>query len=114
MDKLTVDEVEALLLEHRFEWQEECDEETGWYDWDEEAGSEKKPNTFEVVGLGEVKVWNYDFHGIDTNEAWLMFEVDGRTFRQTGQWVSFAGMYWDGDFTEVKPVQKVYVDYEEM
>ncbi|MEV2222700.1 hypothetical protein AB0E01_22810 [Nocardia vinacea] len=33
-------------------------------------------------------------------------------FRKTGEYQSFEGSTWDGDFTQVKPAEKVVIDYE--
>lgn len=109
---LTAREVEELLLEHRFDWQVNDDWETDWDGWSE--ASDPGPLTTEVVGLGTVKVWEHDFGGVETNLAHLLFEVDGRLFRKEGRWVSHCGMYWDGSFAEVKPIQRVITDYEEL
>lgn len=106
MSNLTAADVEALLLEHTFEWRDDTD----WHDWSE--ASDPGPATFEVVGLGEVKVWDHDFGGIETNVSYLMFQIGDRVFRKEGLWVSHDGQYWDGYFHEVKPVQKVITDYE--
>lgn len=114
MSALTAKDVEALLLEHQFQWQieSEYDDTADWSDWDELFGSANDPEVFEVVGLGEVKVWSHDFGGIETNVSYLMFQIGDRIFRKEGLWVSHDGMYWDGHFSEVKPVQKVVTDYE--
>lgn len=109
---LTAREVEELLLEHRFDWLH-TDEDAGWEDWSE-AGGYSTPTTFEVVGLGTVKVWNHDFGPIETNVSYLMFQIGDRVFRKEGLWVSHDGQYWDGFFREVKPVQRVITDYEEL
>lgn len=44
--------------------------------------------------------------------VWLVFEVDGRLFKTTGFYMSYDGTTWDGDVTEVKPVQKVVTVFE--
>lgn len=105
MTKLTVDEVAVLLWEHG----EARDYEKGWEHWEVNALFGR---TFEVPGLGEVKVWEHDFNGVETNISWLMFRVGDRTFRKEGQWDSHAGMSWTGPFDEVKPIQKIVTDYE--
>ncbi len=113
MSKLTAAEVRDLLLEHQFDWQIESDWDYGadWDHWDEVADP---GGIFEVVGLGEVKVWNHDFGGIETNVSYLMFKVGDRVFRKEGLWVSHDGQYWDGPFSEVRAVQKVITDYEDV
>ena len=109
---LTVDEVHDLLLAHEFDWNGEG-EGSDWEDWYEE-GSWKDRGTVEVDGLGTVEVWSHDFGGIETNVSYLMFKVGDRIFRKEGLWVSHDGQYWDGSFSEVKAVQKVITDYEEV
>lgn len=107
---LTAYEVEGLLLEHTFEWRDDWGG-AEWDDWSEQ-GTWKDRGIVEVVGLGTVKVWEHDFAGIETNVSHLMFQIGDRIFRKEGLWVSHDGQYWDGPFTEVKPVQKVITDYE--
>lgn len=106
---MTAQEIEALLEEHFEDDEEFCDV---WETWAEKAGGYSGSKTVEVPGLGTVTVSEYDFGGVETNLAHLIFEIEGRTFRKEGLWVSFSGMYWDGNFHEVKPVQKVITDYE--
>lgn len=108
---LAVHEVESLLLEHGEGglWDDSFD----WDDWDE-CIPWRSTLTTEVVGLGTVEVWNHDFGGIETNVSYLMFKVGDRIFRKEGLWVSHDGQYWDGGFTEVRAVQKVITDYEEL
>lgn len=108
---LTVAEVEALLLEHKEDSTDEWEDPFYWHDWQDAIPWREKELVVEVVGLGPVKVWDHEFD-ISTNTAWLMFQVGNRTFRKEGEYVSHCGMSWDGDFTEVKPVQKIVTDYE--
>ena len=106
------DDVERLLLEHTDG--EVWDDQFYWDDWRDSIPWNEKRLTVEVVGLGTVEVWEHDFGGIETNVSYLMFKVGDRIFRKEGLWVSHDGQYWDGDFTEVRAVQKVITDYEEL
>lgn len=111
MSKLTADEVEALLLEHKEDPTDEYEDPFYWHDWQDAIPWREKELIVEVVGLGEVKVWDHKFD-VSTNEAWMFFQIGNRIFRKEGRYYSHDGMYWDGDFSEVKPVQKIVTDYE--
>jgi hypothetical protein len=45
-------------------------------------------------------------------DIWLVVEVGGQFFEKTGYYLSHDGSYWDGEFTEVHPVEKIVTVYE--
>lgn len=112
MSKLTASDVEDLLQEH-LENEPEAEQWGATWDWfSEMIPWKERQATIEVVGLGPVKIWEHDFGGVETNLTYLMFQVGDRVFRKEGRYYSHDGMYWGGWFREVKPVEKVFTDYE--
>lgn len=48
-------------------------------------------------------------HGED---IWFVIRVGDQLFEKTGYYMSHEGSDWDGDFTEVHPVEKLVTVYE--
>lgn len=111
---LSVTQVRDLLSEY---------EEThwnvlgNWHDWEEEYWRPENDQEFVVVpDLGRVRV--VESHGGEGkgDAYWMVFEVtEGdvtRHFKIDGYYASYDGGYYDGPFTEVKPVERVVTFYE--
>lgn len=65
-----------------------------------------------ISGLGVVTlVDQFGGEGLG-DEAWFVFELDGRMFRINGYHSSYYGTYYDGDVHEVKPQIVERVEYE--
>lgn len=120
---LNVTEVESLLENHEFisegvyeygsrKGQPYRYVNSGWGSWDEKA------EPVQVEHLGEVRM-RETYTGAEDggSNAELIFEVntvdgDTRYFHKTGYYSSYNGTEWDGDFREVKPVQKTITVFE--
>lgn len=118
MSELTLEKIEELLTESTITlWsdysQKYYEEETNWYWWAWETGGEPTP----IEGLGNVTtVEQFGGEG-QGDRAWVVVKVefpDGtvRYFKKDGYHASHDGTYFDGDFDEVTPQQKVVTVYE--
>ncbi len=86
---MDVKQIEAALEAHG-DW---------WHLADDEG-------TVHVEGLGDVKtVVGYTREAGDG--VYFVLEYEGRYFRKEGYHVSHDGTYWDGDFYEATPREKV-------
>lgn len=65
---------------------------------------------FDLPNIGEVVFVQHE--ELIGNEHILVFKFRDRWYAKEGQWVSHDGMYWEGDFRQVKPVQKVVTEWE--
>lgn len=54
-----------------------------------------------------------DYGGMDMgSELWVVFKIGDQLFKKSGWYASHDGSYWDGDLSEVKPVQKTITVFE--
>lgn len=74
--------------------------------WDLAEGG----RTVNVEGLGDVKtVIGYTREVGE--DVYIVLEIGGRYFRKEGYHVSHDGTYWDGDFYEATPTEKVVIQW---
>lgn len=45
-------------------------------------------------------------------EVWIVIKAGDQFFKQTGYFYSHSGYGWDGDLTEVQPVEKTFTFYD--
>lgn len=108
---LTVEHVSEALRAHA----ETCDEDAGWFYWDDVSYHTNE--RVDVSGLGSVRVIDNEGGEGQGDHAHLVFEVtsgDGevRLFKLDGYYSSHCGTEWDGDLYEVEPVQRTITVYE--
>jgi len=97
---MTLGEIEALI----------GDAGDGWYRWDEGLAEE-------IPGLGTVTCVKSGGGEGQGDAYWLVFNVvdtagSVRWFRMDGYYASYDGGYYDGPFSEVKPVERMVTFYE--
>lgn len=97
-------------------------EEWGWHEfidavdpWYAERNS-VKPG-LDLPGVGRITLEKQFGGEGQGDQYWFVIRVENgddpvRLFKQDGWYASFDGGYYDGDFTEVKPVEKTVVFYE--
>ena len=108
-DGVSKDEVRAALLADpkRYADRDEERAEPDWYDLD--------ISNVEVVFEGEtvdVKLV-HETGGMDVgSNASMTFKIGDQFFKKEGYYASHYGYDWDGDFFEVKPVERVITGYE--
>jgi len=93
-------------------WEGEVD---SWYDVEE--GFDYKNQSFVIDG---VKIEKAEFdtggegHGEDIYMVFKTTDADGNVqyWRKDGYYASYDGSNWDGDFREVRPVERVVTYYE--
>lgn len=118
MSELTLSEIEQLLTEGTVPYWSEYYKK--WYDmelgWDMWAWENSLEGT-RVEGLGQVTtVEQFGGEG-QGDQAWVVIKIkfdDGteKYYRKDGYHASHDGTYFDGDFDEVTPQQKVVTVYE--
>lgn len=112
MLELTVKGIESALLSF-------CEEEFELASFGEFINYGDKGHSWDVPGLGEVVIvdcQNYDHNkNYDgwIEDTWIVFSILGKLYKATGTHTSFTGSEWDDTLKEVKPKQKVVVEYEE-
>lgn len=72
--------------------------ESYWEWWVEQGGCQ----TFIVPGIGEV-YYHGSFEELNNRHV-LAFMIDGQNYVKRGEWLSYDGMYWEGEFS--RAVQK--------
>lgn len=83
--------------------------------WGELAYLADRDDTLEITLRGEqVKVGLVTRFGGEGqgDEAWFVLGIGDQMFRKDGWYISHEGTTWDGDFTEVKPVERPVTFYE--
>lgn len=99
MSDYTAAEVEAAL-------QPLVDDES-WYVLEETGQSvELRGEKVEIVPVA-----NYGGEG-KGEERWVVARIGTQFFRKDGYYASHYGTDWDGEFYEVKPVEKTITVYE--
>jgi hypothetical protein len=75
-------------------------------------------NTFEVPGLGAVKVKDKFDYDSDKNysgwveNVWVVFDINGKLYKATGTYTSHEGSSWSKELKVVTPKEKVITVYE--
>lgn len=113
MSELSAELVRAALLLY-------AEEELEWGSFSEFINytGDSNGKTFDVPGLGEVKIVDYNsydsFKNYDgwSEELWIVFEVQGKFYKATGTHTSYTGSEWDKELKEVSPSQKAITIYE--
>lgn len=77
--------------------------------WDEFTWEAR--NGMEVPGVGTVTIIERFGGEGQGDEAWVVFEVNGRMYKKEGYYASFHGTDWDGDLYEVEQYEKTVTDY---
>ncbi len=104
--------VKAALLQY-------ADEIDGWPSFSAFTNYRdmKEGKTFEVPGLGEVKVvafndydYNKSYDGW-SEDIWIVFEVQGYLYKATGTHTSYTGSEWEDELQLVKPTYRQVIDY---
>jgi hypothetical protein len=117
--ELTTAQVEELLTNHKFKSTyrgEEYEVDADWHNWDDKSYS-KEP--VEIPGLGKIEFAEADTGGEGHGEyISMVFKITMadcadtvRHFRKEGWYASHDGSYWDGDFAEVEPYEKLVTLY---
>lgn len=65
----------------------------------------------ESVAIEAVDTFGGEGQGDD---IWVVVRVGDQLFKKSGYYASHYGTDWDGDVTEVKPVQKTITVYEDV
>ena len=102
MTDYTAEEVDTVLRD-----------EDGWADFDgiEQPGYKQSyPLRGEAVEF-ELQDGKYSAEG-DGEDIWLVVRAGDQYFKKAGWYASHDGAYWDGDCSEVKPVQRMTVFWE--
>lgn len=110
---LSTSQIEQILneYEHVSEYAGSTHRDSGWDEWDGKSEPVAVPNlgwvhvVENVGGEGQGDHQHMVFKVLD-------FAGGARFFKKTGYYSSFDGGEWDGDFEEVKPVEKTVTVYE--
>jgi hypothetical protein len=114
MSELSAELVRAALLLY-------AEEELEWGSFSEFINytGDSNGKTFDVPGLGEVRIVDYNsydsYKNYDgwTEELWIVFEVQGTLYKITGTHTSYTGSEWSNKMTIVVPKTKTVTYFEE-
>lgn len=100
-----INEIEQVLET----WVEEND---GW----RELPGRHHPKPIEGIEGLVCQIDSFGGEGLG-DQAWVVIQItqtDGeyRTYRKDGYYASHDGFYWDGEFTEVRAVEKTVIVWE--
>jgi hypothetical protein len=105
MTDYTAAEVEAAI-----DAGDDAGEFEKWYDFEDKGSKNILTLRGEEI---EVETIADDCGGEGHGEnVWLVIKVGDQLFEKTGYYASHYGTDWDGDFTEVHPVEKTITVYE--
>lgn len=76
--------------------------------------------SWDVPDLGTVTI--VDYHSYDQDKSydgwseqlWVVFDINGTLYKASGTYTSYSGSEWSDTLTIVRPVEKTYIDYEEV
>jgi hypothetical protein len=122
---MNTDQVENLLLnvvnhlsrEHYVKYGrfQEDEKVFHWFDIENWEYSWKEPLTFDGRTIEKAEFdTGGEGHGEDVYMVFKTVDVDGteQYWRKDGYYSSYGGTDWDGDFREVRPVERTVVFYE--
>lgn len=88
----------------------------GWWSWKEPSSvshtvPDHNGDYLSVTFVDKMTLAHEDM-GNDRQEVWLLFDVDGKFYKQYGYGDSYGEINWDGPFKEVYKTERAVTVYE--
>ncbi len=81
--------------------------------------NDERGQFYTVPGIGSVTIIDYFDYDHNKNydswteHMWIIFKVGEKLYRATGTYTSYEGAIWDNKLTEVQPVEKTIIEYQD-
>lgn len=106
----TADAIESAISKKYGRYPDEFWEVLANRSWSNPTKPVKLPGIGDILLVEAGNNSNLDSYGYDSGgEAWIIFSVDGQTFRKNGWASSYGGAEYDGALFEVKQHEEVIV-----